>query len=256
MADEGIFLPFGNTSTASNPNPDHKRRDLIMVSALIEHPVEGLILYETGAGKDYPDVWGPQLSDIFARGEHSEDLELDAAIAKTGHSIAEVKAVIIGHLHLDHAGGLHHFAGTGVPVYVHEIELKHAFFSVATKTDLGVYLPTYLTFDINWHPLHGQTAILARGVALHLCPGHTPGLCILQVNLKGSGTWIFTSDQYVVQENYDGLGTQGWLTRDHAAWTQSNQQVHLLQKATGAKMILGHDREALMKHKLAPHHYD
>ncbi|OAL05588.1 Metallo-hydrolase/oxidoreductase [Phaeosphaeriaceae sp. SRC1lsM3a] len=229
---------------------------MVMISALIDHADEGLLLYEVGAGKDYPQVWGPQLSDVFARGEHTEDMELDAAIAKTGHSIRDVKAVIIGHLHLDHAGGLHHFAGTGVPVYTHERELKHAFYSVATKTDLGVYLPSYLHFDINWQPLHGDVTVFARGVAIHLCPGHTPGLCILQLNLKNTGSWIFTSDQYIVQENYDGLGTQGWLTRDHSAWSKSNQEVHFLQKALGAHLILGHDRNALMKHKLAPNFHD
>lgn len=32
--------------------------------------------------------------------------ELPAAIKKTGHDIKDVKHVIMGHLHLDHAGGL------------------------------------------------------------------------------------------------------------------------------------------------------
>lgn len=30
-----------------------------------------------------------------------------------------------------------------VPIYVHELELKHAFFCIANKSDLGVYLPSY-----------------------------------------------------------------------------------------------------------------
>ncbi|RGP71293.1 metallo-hydrolase oxidoreductase [Fusarium sporotrichioides] len=256
VADEGVFLPFGNVSTASHPVPETKRRKLVMISVLIEHPEDGIFLFETGAGKDYPDVWGPQLADIFAREDHSEDLELDTAIRKTGHDIKDVKGVIIGHLHLDHAGGLEYFRGTDVPIYVHELELKHSFYSVATKTDIGVYLPTYLQFDLNWKPLHGDSILLARGITVHLCPGHTPGLCILQVNLKSSGTWIFTSDQYVVQENYDNLSTQGWLTRDHAAWSMSNQLVHMLQKATRAKVIFGHDRDVLLRHNLAPLYYE
>jgi len=94
-------------------------------------------LFETGAGKDYPDVWGPQLNDIFARENYVEDHELDAAIRKTGNDIKDVKAVIMGHLHLDHAGGLDHFRGTDIPIYTHELELKNAFYSVATKTDIG-----------------------------------------------------------------------------------------------------------------------
>ncbi|KAI7759961.1 hypothetical protein LZL87_010383 [Fusarium oxysporum] len=229
-----------------------------MISVVIEHPEDGLLLYETGAGKDYPEVWGPQLTDIFARGEHNEDLELDAAIKKTGHDIKDVKGVIIGRLHLDHAGGLEHFRGTGMPIYVHEVELKNAFYSVTTKVDIGIslYLPTYLQFDLNWTPLYGDSILIACGITVQLCPGRTPGLCIMQVNLKESGTWIFTSDLYIVQENYDNLSTQGWLKRDHAAWSQSNQLVHMLQKATVAKVILGHDRNVLMRHKLAPECYE
>lgn len=52
----------------------------------------------------------------------------------------------MGHLHLDHAGGLSYFKGTDVPIYVHELELKHAFYSVLTKTDLGVYMYVFLLF--------------------------------------------------------------------------------------------------------------
>lgn len=141
---EQVFQPSrlipqqqANTSTTSNPNPQHERRAMIMMCVLIEHPTFGLILYETGPGKNYPEVWGPQLSDVFARVNYAPEQELEAQIATTGHSIKDVKAVVMGHLHLDHAGGLEHFKGTDVPIYVHEEELKHAFYSVATKTDIG-----------------------------------------------------------------------------------------------------------------------
>lgn len=56
QADAGWFIRGGNTSLMSNPMGPSKpeRRDLIMYSVLIEHPTEGLILWETGCGKDYP----------------------------------------------------------------------------------------------------------------------------------------------------------------------------------------------------------
>ena len=117
-------------------------------------------------------------------------------------------------------------------------------------------MPHYLKFDINWRPIHGDQWPLARGVTIHHCPGHTPGLCMLQVNLSKSGTWLFTSDQYIVQENYDDLTPQGWLTRDHPSWSRSNELVHALQRATDAKLIFGHDRDVLFRHKLAPESYD
>jgi glyoxylase-like metal-dependent hydrolase (beta-lactamase superfamily II) len=76
----------------------------------------------------------------------TEGQELEKAIEKTGHSIKGVKAVIMGHLHLDHAGGLVHFKETDVPVYVHELELRNAFYTVLTKIDLGVL---YVSFSEN-----------------------------------------------------------------------------------------------------------
>ncbi|KAF2204185.1 Metallo-hydrolase/oxidoreductase [Delitschia confertaspora ATCC 74209] len=254
--DEGWFKRAGGTSTASNPNPPHTRRKLIMLSILIEHPTEGLILYETGGGKDYPEVWGAPANDVFARVDYDSSQELDAQIARTGHNIKDIKMVIIGHLHLDHAGGLEPFRNTGIPVYAHELEIKHAFYSVATKTDLGVYLPYYLTFDINWKPFSGDFLEIAEGLNVHLTPGHTPGLCILQVNMPKSGTFIFTSDMYHVRENYEDDMPQGWLARDHDGWVRSHEKIKMLVKRTKAKIVFGHCKETVQGMKFAPEAYD
>jgi glyoxylase-like metal-dependent hydrolase (beta-lactamase superfamily II) len=239
-ADDGWFMRAANTSTLSNPSPTNKRRRLIMLSVLIEHPTEGLILFETGGGEDYPKLAGAAIQDVFSRVDHDKSKNLDEQIALTGHKIEDVKMVVMGHLHLDHSGGLEHFKGKNVPVYVHELELKHAFYSVATKTDVGVYMPHYLTFDINWVPVYGSYCEIAPGINLRHSPGHTPGLMIMQVNLKESGTWIFTSDQYHVKENFEEDVPQGWLARDHAAWVESHQMIKGLKRRTNGKVVLGH----------------
>ncbi|KAK7731418.1 hypothetical protein SLS57_001357 [Botryosphaeria dothidea] len=254
-ADEGWFKRGGGTTLASNPKNIAKRRELVVISALIEHPTEGLVLFETGSGENYPQSWGAPLNDIFAQSNYHPEQELEAQIAKTGHKISDVKAVIMGHLHLDHAGGLDYFRGTDVPIYVHEKELKHAFYSVASKSDLGVYLPQHLTFDLNWTPFHGDFLELAQGIILRHSPGHTPGLCILQANLKDSGTWIFTTDQYHVYENFEANHPQGWLARDHDDWVRSHQMIRMLQKRTSAKMVFGHCKDTFNKYKHAPHAY-
>jgi hypothetical protein len=46
------ILRGGNTSTLSNKNPENKRRQLVVLSALIEYPGLGLILFETGCAED------------------------------------------------------------------------------------------------------------------------------------------------------------------------------------------------------------
>lgn len=211
-----------------------------MVACLIEHPTEGLILFETGAGDNYPEVVGPQINDVFNRVDYDKSMNLDEQIARTGHNIKDIKMVIMGHLHLDHSGGLELFRNTGIPVYVHELELKYAFYSVATKTDFGVYLPHYLTFDIKWVPIHGSHLEIAQGINIHHSPGHTPGLCIMQVNMPKSGTWIFTSDQYHVKENFQNDVPQGHLQRDHQSWVKSHQMIKGLKRRTNGKVVLGH----------------
>lgn len=119
-----------------------------------------------------------------------------------------------------------------------------------------MYLPSYLQFDLNWTPFHGDGFELAKGMIIRHCPGYTPGLSILQLNLKNSETWIFTTDHYIVKENYESLACQGWFTRDHASWSRSNQMIKSLPKLTNAELVFGHDREVLFQYELAPAFHD
>jgi hypothetical protein len=52
-------LQGANGGAASDPNPVNKRRDLALISALIEHPTAGLILFETGCAEDLDVVRRP-----------------------------------------------------------------------------------------------------------------------------------------------------------------------------------------------------
>jgi glyoxylase-like metal-dependent hydrolase (beta-lactamase superfamily II) len=173
----------------------------------------------------------------------------------------------MGHLHLDHAGGLEHFLNTGVPIYVHEEEFKHACWGAGTKAEGGSYLyvtyllcsfcfmlqsidkanfrPDYLPLDgsLNWQTFNDSQLDLCTGVTLHLSPGHTPGLCIMQVNLSQDGTFIWTTDQFHVRENYENNHAQGWLLRDHKSWMDSTNFIRRLQRLYSATIIFGHDVE-------------
>lgn len=77
---------------------------------------------------------------MFPRTNYDNHNKLPEAIKATGNDIADVRAVILGHLHMDHAGGLEHFVGTNVPIYVHEEEFKHACWAAATGSEGGLYL--------------------------------------------------------------------------------------------------------------------
>jgi len=91
--DEGFVTRGGNTSLKSTEGKEfvNKRRELPMYCVLIDHPHEGCILWETGCGVDYPEVWGPQVVDVFARIRYEPRHELKAAIEATGHKLEDVK---------------------------------------------------------------------------------------------------------------------------------------------------------------------
>ncbi|KAL4993131.1 beta-lactamase-like protein [Aspergillus recurvatus] len=245
--DEAFVTRGGNASIKSTEGKSfvNKRRQMPMYCILIEHPHEGLILWETGCGKDYPDVWGPVISDIFARVRYEPQHELRAAIEATGNKVGDVKKIIIGHLHLDHAGGLDEFMDNKeVEVWVHERELNAAFWSVATGADTGVYLAHYL--NLNWKTFNDQTMDFCQGITLHHLPGHTDGLIGMQINMPETGTFFFISDHCHVLENWiDGV-PQGWLARDHPAWFRSTQRLKQLERITKGKVIPGHDEKTFL----------
>lgn len=138
-------------------------------------------------------------------------------------------------------------------VYVHEEEFKHACWAAATGADDALYLSDYLSLDkLNWKTFSSQQTDLFQGITLLHAPGHTPGLCIMMVNLIQDGTFIFTTDHYHVKENHTDRHPQGWLAREHNAWIRTSEMVERLQRLFSATMVYGHDLEvaqALIKAK-------
>ena len=108
-----------------------------MYGVLIEHPQAGLILYEVGGPPNYEELWPRGVLDVFPVTTYSDEHRLDHRLHQLGYDLDQISAIVIGHLHLDHAGGLEFFRGRDVPIYVHEAELAHAFHAVATGEDLG-----------------------------------------------------------------------------------------------------------------------
>lgn len=108
-----------------------------------------------------------------------------------------------------------------VEIWVHDKELRSAFWSVATGADVGVYLQHYLKLDLNWKTFDDRSIDFCQGITLHHLPGHTDGklskmkfasikanhedsaigLIGMQLNLPNSGTFFFISDHCHVIEN-------------------------------------------------------
>ena len=247
--DEGWPLAAAGTSTASEPAPASPRRRVAIIGALVEHPKIGPVLFDTGAAANYDELWPPMVQELFAISRDGDEQRLDVALQAVGFGLEDIKAIVLSHLHLDHAGGLEFFRGSDVPIYVHGDELRNAFYAIATGQDLGAYLPHYVDYSFNWQAVHGDEIELFEGFNLHRLPGHTPALLGLRLDLANAGTFILTSDQFHLRDNYEGPQQLGWLLRDQAAWWQSYRFVKTMADRTDARLVFGHDADVLAELK-------
>ncbi|CEN59342.1 beta-lactamase-like protein [Aspergillus pseudodeflectus] len=252
--DASYVLSGANVPLTGQPPQIHETRPCLMIAGLLYHPDVGLILFDTGACEDIINSWDKEFLEcaprIWLRDIHS----LPSAVKASGAGeITDIKAVVMSHLHLDHAGGLEHFFGTDVEIWCHEKELKNAFWASATGHDLGLFRPDYLRADLlNWKTVSEEVVELWRGVTLHLCPGHTEGSLVIELTLQVSGTVVLTGDMFHVIENYEDGRPQGFLMRDYNTWHRSRDYVKRLVRQTNAKVCLGHERSYFERFEKSP----
>lgn len=156
-----------------------------IVVHLIDHP-DGRILVDTGLTRVHPAVadMDPRLRPLT---EHDVDL-------------STVTAVVNTHLHFDHCGGNHLFAGT--PIYVQQAELDDA----RTLEDYTIR-EWVDAAGVTYEPVSGEHEIL-RGVRLLPAAGHTRGSQIVVVDGEGGPT-VIAGDTAVWYGELDEPTTEG-----------------------------------------------
>lgn len=255
-ADDGFFLRGGNAAVQSNPNPQYERRRVAVIAAVVDHPVAGPILFDTGCAQNAQQEWPAPAWEAFPLNVYEQRHHLDKALEAAGYGIDDINAVVMSHLHLDHAGGLEHFRGKDTPIYAHELEIKEHYYAVATKEDIGPYVPGDLNWELNWQPIHREETELFEGVTLRHMPGHTPGLMTMEVATQNSGRFLLTSDLFHVRDLFEQGVPQGWLSRNSGAWWRSYRWAQQLQKRNNATMVYGHDAAVLEELQAQAQHFD
>jgi len=238
------YLIEGNTlGSHDEPNPDTDYVEIPVYNLVIDHP-EATILWDTGNHEEALDgAWPEGLKQAFYPHDVREHT-LEGDLADAGYDLDDIDAVFQTHLHLDHAGGLHHFDGTDVPVYVHEKEIKFAYYSAKTDEGSGAYILNDFDHDLNWQVLHQDRETHFEDVEFIRFPGHTPGLTGTMIHLDDAGTVIFTGDEVYQAENYENgtpLGAQLLWSGRH--WFDSLQTIRDLQRRHDAEVVYGHDPE-------------
>ncbi|MCS5497826.1 N-acyl homoserine lactonase family protein [Cnuibacter physcomitrellae] len=173
---------------------------------VIEHP-EGRILVDTGM---------TSLHEAVADMEPILD-PLDAQ----GFDVSSVAAVVNTHLHFDHCGGNHLFAGT--PIHVQRRELEDARTLDPYTIREWVDAP-----GVTYVPVDGESELLP-GVRLVPAPGHTRGSQIVVVDAEG-GPIVIAGDTAVWFGELDDPATEGqrliralepsevWLAHSDEPW--------------------------------------
>lgn len=165
---------------------------------------------------------------------------LEEALAAAGVAIEDVTAVALSHLHVDHAGGLKHFAGR-VPVHIQGAELDYGLNNHPEPERYSMARVDYDDPRIDWQRADGDVQI-APGVTALLTPGHTPGHQSFVVDLAGGGGYVFACDAADLTENIvdeRAIGSFLQVTPE-----QTIEQIRRL-KDIGAKrgypVVPGHD---------------
>ena len=178
---------------------EHNRIPLACRALLVEEPGGRRILCETGIGSFFP----PKLRERY--GVVEDDHVLLQSLAALGLSHEQIDAVVLSHLHFDHAGGL-------LSAWAEDAEPRLLFpnarFVVGAEAwaraqhphfrDRRSFIPELLPLLEGSGRLElveggGQSATLGPAYRFHLSEGHTPGLLLVEV-ATASGPVVFGGD--------------------------------------------------------------
>ncbi len=174
--------------------PDENNNIVLSLRSLIIQTEGRVILVDAG--------WGDKQDEKFFRHIWIHDGEgLTGGIARCGYKPEDVTDVLLTHLHADHCGGcfVNKPGGGFEPVF------KNAFYHVsrtqwkwANDSNLREE-DAYLTENIKPIGDSGrlnlieENGILYKDITLRICNGHTPGLIVPFIKLRGK-TFIYTGD--------------------------------------------------------------
>lgn len=239
--DANWMVAMSVVGTKGNPHPQARWIKIPVYAVLIDHP-EGKFLYDTGCAPNLP-------SDAQAMFPyyHDESQTLAKQLALAHTRPEEIKAIVLSHLHVDHAGNIGLFKHA--EVYMHKSEVEHA--------------PTPgLSVPLNWESLGKKCHLIendhefARGLKLITLPGHSYGVLGLVVETKNDGVLVFPSDAIYTKANYEPPAKLSGIVYDTLSYFESIEKIRRLATKHNAKVMFPHDMEFFKTLKLAPQYYE
>ncbi len=168
---------------------------------------------------------------------------LEEELDRFGLGLGDIGAVALSHLHLDHAGGLRHFAGR-VPVHAQRAELAYGLSGHPEPERNEIFRIDFDDPRIDWRLADGD-AELAPGVTALSTPGHTPGHQSFAVELDasvGGGGFVFAFDAADLTENLEQeLPVGSAIGVEPEASVEPIRRLKRVAAARGLRLVPGHD---------------
>lgn len=217
--------------------PDDDNRIPLQTNCLLLEGGGRKVLVETGYGAK----WGEKDRAIFGMEQRSV---LDA-LAEAGVAPGDIDAVVVTHLHFDHAGGLTHLDGAGQPVtsfpraevIVQRQEWEDALANRSTMT--RTYLRSHLDpVASQMRLVEGEVEVLP---GIHVWPmvGHTFGQQAVRF-ADENGPVCFPGD---VMPTVQHVGAAYNMAYDILPYTNLQSKAELLARAAreGWRLVIDHE---------------
>jgi N-acyl homoserine lactone hydrolase len=232
---------------------------------LIKHP-KGNIMFDTGdndrlvSDKTY---WGP-MAAMLDKGV-DPNLTIDAQLGKIGMKASDINYVVLGHMHLDHAGNASRFPNA--TIVVQRSEIVNAFWP--PQSFAGPYISGDFeslrsqtgSAGASKQPmieLNGDLDLFGDGsIYIHRSAGHTPGSQMAIVRLPKSGTFILTSDACYLPENLaKDIQPSIGLAYDPSEIMNGYAYIKRTRDTEKGQVFMAHDAEGFKERKKSPEYYE
>lgn len=242
---------------------DRRWTEPLPVTAILIHHPEGPILFDTGQSPKcnqpgYYPPWMP-LPRLLARFSITLDQGIGARLRAHGIDPKDLKAVILSHLHHDHAGGLNDIPAD-VPVFVskpHWEVFKHRLHATIEGC-LPQHWPTNFSprfLEPEEHPVGPWARSYpitkdGRVVAVDT-PGHVPGHVSVIV-FGDEATYFLTGDATYGLDLLDGEAVDG-INDDPQEALRSVRKIREFAREAEVVVLAAHDpgiEECLAKRKV------
>lgn len=256
--DEHITL----SSSEEKANQEHRIVwPLNCYAVLVQHPVLGNILYDTGIDVNWEYRWPRNLAEGYPV---HQSFDLKEKLLEVGLYPDDIDLLIISHLHFDHAGNLHMFRGTkaGRHVIIQEAEARHAFMRA------NIFDPAKVEYRGDGyvrHEFNGLDGIafelvdgdkkLADDLELLLLPGHTPGTMGLVVRAEETGTAIFPPDAVYNAMNFGPPAVLPGMCARPQEYGNSIEKCRQIAVAEQGTVFFSHDVNTFKTYKKSPEWY-